>query len=102
MGSYPNGLTRRQDGGDETTPTYWSASQLLNEHEQRTQQQQQQQQPSSTTTYHNALGPPPLDPIVEDPEDTYGISEMYNRHHLASRVQSGIQVGERRQSCCYS
>ncbi len=98
VGTYPGRNNNNNGGnkGDEAdrTPTYWSASQLLNEHEQRTQQhrgpQLQQQQLYSTTTYHNALGPLPLDPIVEDPEDTYGISEMYNRHHLANRVQAGM------------
>ncbi len=67
---------------DSSTPTYWSASQLLNEHEQRQLNDVGNlYTTASATTYHNNH-PPPLDPIVEDPEDTYGISEMYNRHHL--------------------
>lgn len=74
VGTYPG----RGNGNKEpvgNTPTYWSASQLLDEHEQRTLENLK-----STTTYHNNQ-PVQLDPIVEDPEDTYGISEMHQQQY---------------------
>lgn len=89
VGTYPgrNGTANGAKDDDGTTPTYWSASQLLNEHEQR----QFSENVYSSTTYHNNQ-PLPLDPIVEDPEDTYGISEMYNQHHLRQQQQQQHQM----------